>query len=91
MLIISDSSDCNNASRKRPKSTSAGVPSGSSHNQAQRSKPTAGQAATRPQTPAKRPHDVIELSSDGEVMEILAVVKKVRLLLSMHLLDVLIG
>ena len=91
VLIISDSSDCNNAARKRPKSTSAGAPSGSSHNQVQRSKPTAGQAATRPQTPAKRPHDVIELSSDGEVMEILAITKKVRLSLFMHLFDVFIG
>lgn len=77
VLIISDSSDKVNAARKRPKSTSAGAPSG--QNQAPGSKPTPGQAATQPQTQIKRPHDVIELSSDGEVMEILSVTKKVRL------------
>ncbi|KJA28082.1 hypothetical protein HYPSUDRAFT_197622 [Hypholoma sublateritium FD-334 SS-4] len=74
VLIISDSSDDVNAARKRPKSTYAGAPSGQS--QAPRSKPAAGKATTQLQTQAKRPHDVIELSSDGEVMEILSVTKK---------------
>lgn len=73
LIVISDSSDDERAARKRMKSTHTALqPPLAGGGRMQQAQGPKGRSTTVEilLAPAKRPRDIIELSSDGEIMEI---------------------